>query len=225
MIGAGRGAVTPTVKPTLLAALLAVVAAPARAHEAPRSLPTSLGEHGGNVVASLDLAAAFPPELRKALSNGLTNVIMLHVALVPERGDPVALYGREVDVLYDVWDETWGVTVKDPLTPAGRSAVYREWPALLRFLSSVRAELGPAAGLRAGPWIVQTRVELNPVSQELLRRTREFIANPAATGRGGVPSRSVLGAMASYLLHAEDPGDDVHVFRSGPFTVHEAGRP
>jgi hypothetical protein len=63
---------------------------------------------------------------------------------------------------------------------------------------------------------VDARVEVNPISKEQLHRTREFIANPAAGTRAGGGSRSVLGAMASFLLREPDPGSSAHVFRSRP---------
>jgi hypothetical protein len=144
------------------------------------------------------------------------------VALLPAGGDDAAaLFGREIDVLYDVWEETYGVVVKDPGSPRGRRLVFPTFQAVRAFLTDARGiDLGPLSELGASTWIVQTRVELNPVSKELLEKTREFIANPSAGPRGG-PSRSVLGAMASYLLKSADPGADVHLFRSAPFTARE----
>ena len=209
-------------RPTL--ALLAVLAtAGADAHDAPRSLPISLAAERGRLVAAIDLTAAFPPDLRKQLSSGLTNVIALQAALLPEGGgDPAAIFGRTVDVLYDVWEERWAVTVKDPAAPQGRTRTFQRWEELRAFLREASGvDLGPVAELGDGRWVVQTRLELNPVSKELLDRTREFIANPAAAGRSGAPSRSVLGAMASYLLRSADPGSDVHLFRSAPFTARD----
>jgi hypothetical protein len=206
-----------------LAALAAALALAAGGAGAPRP-PYALEARSGRLVAQVDLAPAFPPDLKKQLSNGLTNVIALHVALLPERGgDPAALYGREIDVLYDVWDETYGVTVKDPANPRGRRRTFRAFEDLRAFLADASGvDLGPADALQGGgAWVLQTRVELNPVSKELLERTREFIANPTATVRGGTPSRSVLGAMASYLLRRADPGAVVRILRSAPFTARE----
>ena len=206
-----------------LSALVLLLAAGAAARDAPRPPPPALAAEDGRLVAIVELGAAFPSDLQKRLSNGLTNVITIHVALVPERGGPpLALYGREIDVLYDVWEERYDVTVKDPASPAGRSQVFPSYEALRAFL--VRAggvELGPLDQLGNGRWVTQTRLELNPVSRELLERTREFIANPGAGGRGGTPSRSVLGAFASYLLRSADAGTDVHQLRSRPFTARE----
>ena len=208
-------------RPALLALLALALAVPAQ--DLSRTPPRALEARAGRLVATVDLAPAFPPEIRKALSNGLTNVVVLYVALVPARGqEPAAFYGREVDVLFDVWDETYGITVKDPANPQGARRTFRRFDELRSFLSEAAAiDLGPLSELGDGFWIIQTRVELNPVSKELLQRTRQFIANPSS-GRG--PSRSILGAMASYLLRSTDPGAEVHVFRSAPFTAREVQR-
>jgi hypothetical protein len=208
---------------SLLAVALAALAPAALAHEVPSALPSAVEARGARLTVTLDLGPAFPPSLQKQLSNGLTNVIAIHVALMPERGqEPAALYGREVDVLYDVWEETYGVTVKDPASPRGRQRSFRRFDELSAFLAEARAiDLGPISELGSASWVVQTRIELNPVSKELLERTREFIANPSAAGRSGAPSRSVLGAMASYLLKGADPGADTHVFRTPPFSARE----
>jgi hypothetical protein len=204
--------------------LCALVGLGVLAHDAPSTLPWSAQVRSGRIVASVDLAPAYPATLQRLLSNGLTNVIALHVSLAPERGgDPVALQARTVDVLYDVWDETYGVTVRDAAHPSGRTRTFRRYDELRAFLSAAAdVDLGPIGELGDGRWVLVTRIEVNPVSRELLQRTREFIANPTASGRGGAPSRSVLGAMASYLLRTADPGD-VHQFRSAPFTARELG--
>jgi hypothetical protein len=218
---AGDGPAPAAPRALLLA--VGLVAAAALAHDAPRMLASSVEARGARIAATVDLAPAFPTTLQKQLSNGLTNVIAVHVTLVPEHGDePAAIYGREIDVLYDVWEETYGVVVKDPATPGGLRRTFRRFDELRAFLAEARGiDLGPLSELGNGAWVLQTRIELNPVSKELLDRTREFIANPSAAGRSGSPSRSVLGAMASYLLKGADPGADVHVFRSPPFTARE----
>lgn len=191
--------------------------------EPSQPLPAQLSARQGRLVVDLDLASAYSPDLQKQLSNGLTNVIALHVGLVPERGrEPVALYGREIDVLFDVWEESYGVVIRDPSSPRGRTRSFRSFPELRAFLNDLReVDLGPTAGLGSGTWVVETRLELNPVSKELLERTREFMANPASTGRGGSPSRSVLGTMASYLLERTGPGQQSLVHRTRSFTSRD----
>jgi hypothetical protein len=204
----------------LVAAALAAVAGNARAAQ---PLRATLSERGGRLVASLDLGAAFPPEIEKQLGNGLRNVVAIVASVVPEAGgDPVALGGRVVEVAYDVWEESYAVTVKDARTPAGRRAVLRDFAALRTFLATQDGlDLGPAGSVGAGRWVVQARVDLNPISKQDLERTREFISNPAGPGRPGGGSRSVLAAMASFLLREPAEGEEFHLFRSSPFTAAE----
>jgi hypothetical protein len=207
---------------TSRAAALASIAsmalcAPARAAAA-SPLEVVLVERDGRVLASMDLGAAFPPGTERELGNGLTNVVALWVSVSPAGGGPPALvYGRIVDILFDVWEEVYLVTVKDPRAPQGVRLAVPSIAELRTWLSHGRdLDLGPASLLPAGPFVVDARVEVNPISKEQLHRTREFIANPAAGTRGGGGSRSVLGAMASFLLREPDPGSSAHLFRSRP---------
>ncbi len=204
-----------------LAAVALATEASAAANAGP--LPVKLAADRGRLEASLDLSAAFTPSDERQLGNGLTNVVAVYVSVVPASGGmPALVYGRVVDILFDVWDETYAVTVKDPRTPRGTRVVLADFPALRAFLSDEKGlDLGPVAALPRAPFVVEARVEVNPVSKEKLQRTREFIANPASGTRSGGGSRSVLGAMASFLLREPDPGSNVHVFRSRAFLPGE----
>ncbi len=209
-----------TSRRTALAALaaLALAATPARA-ASPAPLPVQLAVRSGRLVATVDLSAAFPAALEHELGNGLTNLVAVYVAVLPSRGGgPALLYGRVIEILFDVWEERYAVTVKDPHVPQGVRLVLPDFAALRRFLSQEAGlDVGPSALLPGGGFFVEARVELNPVSKEQLQRTREFIANPAGGARGGGGSRSVLGAMASFLLREPAPGSDVVLFRSRAF--------
>ncbi|HEY6004146.1 MAG TPA: hypothetical protein VIV57_14820, partial [Anaeromyxobacter sp.] len=192
------------------------LATPAAA--APQPLPLQLAARSGRVVATVDLSAAFPPTLEREMGNGLTNVVAIYVTVVPagER-HPAMLYGRVVEILFDVWEETYAVTVKDAHFPQGVRFVLADFKALRSFLSQERdLDLGPVSLLPGDAFFVEARVEVNPVSKEQLQRTREFIANPAAGTRAQGGSRSMLGAMASFLLREPDAGTDVTLLRSGP---------
>jgi hypothetical protein len=208
----------------LLAVLAALVlAAAGGAAAAPAPLDVKLAGRGARLTANVNLAVAFPPALERQLGNGLTNVVALYVAVTPAGGrHPALLYGRVVEILFDVWEETYAVTVKDPYVPQGVRLVLPDFATLRTFLSDARdLDLGPVALLPRGTFVVEARVEVNPVSKEQLQRTREYIANPSGGARASGGSRSVLGAMASFLLREPDPGSDVHRFRSRPFRPGE----
>ena len=200
-----------------LAALALALATPAGAVTS-SPLSVRLAAREGRVLATVDLAAAFAPSVERELGNGLTNVVAVYLSVLPAGGGgPVLVYGRVVEILFDVWEEHYDVTVKDPRTPQGVRIVHADFRALRAFLSEEKElDLGPVALLPADAFVVEARVEVNPISKEQLHRTREFIANPAAGSRGGGASRSVLGAMASFLLREPAPGSDVHLFRSRP---------
>lgn len=210
----------------IAAALAALVlATPAALAAATSQLGVKLAAREGRVLASLDLAAAFSPAAERELGNGLTNVVAVYVSVRPsDGGSPALVYGRVIEILFDVWEETYAVTVKDPRAPQGLRRVLPDFKALRAFLSNEgELDLGPVALLPADPFVVEARVELNPVSKEQLHRTREFIANPAAGARATGGSRSVLGAMASFLLREPEPGSDVYLFRSRPLFRGELG--
>jgi len=203
-----------------LAALALAGAAPARA-AAP--LPVELSNVDGRLRVTADLGPAITPDALRELSNGLQNVLAIYVSVAPEGGGaPVAVYGRIVDVLWDVWEETFAVTIKDPRNPDGMHLVVPTQAGLRALLASGRdLDFGPVASLPPGPLVVQARVELNPVSREQLQRTREFIAS-AGPRAGG--ARSVLGAMASFLLREPPPDADVIILRSRSFVAAEVPR-
>jgi len=92
-------------------------------------------------LASLDVGNAFGGAADRELGNGLTNVVAIWVAVLPAGGAPPALvYGRIIDILFDVWEETYVVTVKDPRAPQGLRLVLRDARAL------------PAGAPRAPAW-------------------------------------------------------------------------
>ena len=170
-----------------------------------------------HAVATLDLSGFFGPGRQQEFGNGLTNLVEVYTSVLPAGGGaPSSIHGRIVEILYDVWEETYAVTVKDAEHPLGRRLMLPTFAALRSFLSEQRdVDLGPLSAL-PDEFVVEVRVEVNPVSKEQLQRTREYIA--AAAGSRSTGSRSVLGAVASFLLREPDAGSDVHVFRSSPFT-------
>jgi hypothetical protein len=217
-------AARPAARPLALAAALALLAAPAAgAAPQPEPLRASLAVAQGRLLVALDLESAFPPALERQLGNGLTNVVTVFAAVVPAGGGaPAALGGRVLEILYDVWDERYVVTIRDARLPRPVRRAAPDWPSLRRLLAEVAdLDLGPATALPEGRFRVEARVEVNPVSREMMQRTREYLAGPAAGSRPGGGTRSMLGVMAGYLLREPDAGDDAHLYRSRELTRGE----
>ncbi len=200
-----------------LALLLGSALAPRASAAAPAPLAIRLATVKDRAVATLDLSAVFGPGRQQEFGNGLTNLVEIYTSVVPVSGGAASsIHGRIIEILFDVWEETYAVTIKDPEHPSGRRLVLSSFAALRSFLSDQRdVDLGPVTAL-PDEFVVEVRVEVNPISREQLQRTREYIA--AAAGNRSTGSRSVLGAVASFLLREPDAGSDAHVFRSAPFT-------
>jgi hypothetical protein len=220
--------VTARAARAVAAAGLLALGAVALAHETTEELGCTVEASGeGHLLATLDLSPAFAPDFAQKARNGLNNVVVIFVEVAPsDGGEPPALYSREVDILFDVWDEVYNVTEKDFDHPRGQRRVFKDYASLYAFITDARGlDLVPLSELGAGPYELRTRVAVNPVSKEMLERTREFIANPGvARGPGMGGSRSVLGAMASYLLKDAEAGAEAHTFRSRPFKPREVSR-
>lgn len=200
----------------VLAATALLVAGAAQAPERP--FPGSVAVAQGRLQASLDLSDAFPSGMERTLRDGLTHVVTLHVSLVPDAGgSPLSAWAREVELLWDVWEERFDVGATDPEHPRGRRLRFRDFASLRAFLADARGlDLGPSAPLTGERWVVVARVELDPV-KELVERTRELVRGHGADG--GAPS--MLGAMASYLLGGAGGEGQARFFRSRPFVVRD----
>jgi hypothetical protein len=196
----------------------ALAAAPGRAAAPERAIAVRLSAVKARAMVSLDLSGLFDPGREREFGNGLTNVVVIYTSVVPARGgSPLSAHGRIIDILFDVWEETYAVVVNDPDYAAPRRLVLPTFEALRAFLADQRdVDIGPVDAL-PDQFALEVRVEVNPVSKEQLQKTREYIAASAAGTRAS-GSRSVLGAVASFLLREPDAGTDVHLFRSELFT-------
>jgi hypothetical protein len=205
-------------RPLALALALAAVAfLPSRAGAEP--LHVTLASRDGRVAATIDLSSALPPELPGRLGNGLRNVIAVFVTVVPEGSrEPSIGFARVIDVLFDVWEERWSVTVRDPQSPGGNRRMLTSEAELAQLLShAADGDLGPVASLPSTSFALHVRIDVNPVSPELLARTREYLAG--AAGRPGGSSRSVLGAVAGFLLREPEEDEGILFLSSRPLTA------
>lgn len=201
---------------SLAALALAVVPLTAAANP----LGVVLTSHADRVSAAVDLSPVLPPKLEEELGNGLRNVVAIFVAVVPvASGQASHGSARVVEVLYDVWEETWAVTTRDGANPDGRRQTLRSRAELGQLLArAADVELGPLAALPAGRFVLEVRIDVNPVSPELLERTREYLA--ASAGPAGA-SRSVLGTVAGFLLRGPEDDARIFLFRSRSLTAAE----
>jgi hypothetical protein len=188
-------------------AAVALLAAPSQA-AAPASreagpLRVDCWSRSGRLLAAVDLTAAIDTELERKLGNGLTSTVRLSLAAL-DASDSAAAAGaeRDFDVRFDVWTETYTVTIREQGALAwSRQAT--DWATVRRLLATPSPfDLGPVAGLPAR-FTVEARIELDPATGRQLERTREQLTHPAGGPTAG--GRSLMGTLAAVLLRPPPP--------------------
>jgi hypothetical protein len=121
-------------------------------------------------------SAAYPDTLRKDLTSGLTNRILIRVTLT--RGSEIVrTRAVEIAVRYDLWDEHFTVTVTlDGVETTTRTLRnIEEMQAFLRRLQLPR--LFATNGLeRQRPLTLTAEILLNPVDRERMDMIRKWVA-------------------------------------------------
>ncbi|MEL6185543.1 MAG: hypothetical protein AAFU79_13055, partial [Myxococcota bacterium] len=131
-------------------------------------------------------------------------------------GDVVGRGRRTCRLLYSLWDEQIYVQVED-LGGAPRDvATFDELPGALRACGVVEGLPVALAGALtlADGYRLRVRVVLNPVSEELVERSRRFISNPSGGAQGR--SDTVLGAVAHLFSREGGALGDTTDFEMGP---------
>jgi uncharacterized protein DUF4390 len=187
----------------------------ARAQEEPAPLHAQLGLSGNTVTASFDITGAFTEAFRKRLSGGLTSRVLIEIELEDASGSPIATEVRACQLRLDIWDDVFYVAVTDAERTRRKTFALTD--------ESVKAcgivDKTPIADatllVRQTGYRLNVRVALNPVSPEVLDRTREFMANPHGTE--GRP-RAFFGAVAKLFRSEASSGGERFVFQSQPLS-------
>jgi hypothetical protein len=215
--------------PTALVLLTALASGTTAATEL---TPFLKGQRLGIVIKAIELPATFP----KDLVSGLTNKLLIRVALV-SRSQVVDQKTAEVAVKYDLWGETFGVTltVNEARVASVTFTTVREVEAYLANmrLPSLFAQSAVPAGAS-----VTLRVEmlLNPIERERIETIRKWVAENSTytpsdlTGFGGDKrvGSSRSNAIFNRIFDEYAQGKDLaaawkEAVSSKPFNISEIG--
>lgn len=202
-----------------LAILASVFARPALgfAQDEPAPLELELKREDEQLLAHFDVTSAFTEDFRKRLSRGLTSRVFLEMALLDANQTTIVTTLRSCELRVDTWAEVVIVRIQDGARVKRRNIV---------LIDEALRECGRVEGLVVADMALLTRsfgyrlevtISLNPVSPELLERTREFTSNPKGTGSG---AKAFFGAVARLFRSGAGAGGESFLFRSPPF-----GRP
>jgi hypothetical protein len=145
-------------------------------------------------------SAAYPETLRKDLTSGLTNRILVRVTLA--RGNEVVRRRAvEIAVRYDLWDEHFvtTITLDGVETDARTLQNMEQMQAFLRRLQLPR--LFETEGLqRQRPFTLTAELLLNPVDRERMEMIRKWVAQNNI-GPGDLDGRNGGGDVAVAIFN------------------------
>ncbi len=190
----------------------------------------------GKLELSITFPEIFTKKLREKLSSGFTNRILIGVHLVSAKdGSTVAQGIAEYIIIYNIWDEYYGVrelwpeTASEPSSFEKFMAQYRVRDRTMVYrntyqLSNLTKLINICGSLRHLPlnWqsepqpdmklIAYVRVEINPISGERMGKVNEYLANPDG------PTREKTTFFAPTFVNWKNfQADAVVTYRSSDF--------
>lgn len=159
-------------------------------------LPVALELDGERVLANARLSEAFTDAFRRRIVGGLEGRVEIKTRLIDREGAVVGRGGRTCKLLYSLWDETLYVSIEDEGREGKTERMFTEIDPALELCGTLRGlpvALFGALALADG-YRLAAEVVLNPVSEELIERSRQFMSNPRGGARGG--PNAMLGAVA-----------------------------
>jgi hypothetical protein len=142
----------------------------------------------------------FSPPVRKKMTSGLPTRLLVHVALESEKGGtPAAYWARSAEIVYDLWEENFAITVAD-----AQSKRHTRVSSLEQAVDATgvlwRVPVADTGGLKPGLYRLRVLAEVNPVSEEMVRNIQRWIARPKG-GRGESEARSnFFGAFVGHFV-------------------------
>jgi hypothetical protein len=145
------------------------------------SLSDAMAEELSPFIKGADLGIAlkgvpYPSTLSKDLSSGLTNRILIRVALL-DQSQPIDQRAVEIAVKYDLWDETFAMSVAIDSTVV-ESHTYVSIEEVRAVLANTRLPgLFRVSEPRASHELaVKADVLLNPLDRERMEKIRKWVA-------------------------------------------------
>lgn len=188
----------------------------AQASDAP--LAVGVGRSGPRLTVTYDVTTAFTEAFRRRFLGGITSRVRIRTLFVDLGGDEIGRSERRCEMRFDVWDEVAFVQVTDDEDEQRRP--FRIVDRALRACGVLDAvEMLPARVLPDRGFRILSEVALNPVSEELLEKTREFMSNPSGSSGNRL---SFFGAIARLFRSDRSAQGESFLFRSAPLLTPEA---
>jgi hypothetical protein len=206
----------------VLASALGTGAAPARAADPAPPRMVGFGSKNGRLTVSVGLQDLFGAAERERLKSGFATRVLVRAALEEaSTGEPVAVAVQRAEIVYDIWDEKFGVRTSDGLGVERRAVAPTADEAIWRAAVLFELPLIDLDRLRPGAeYVLAVRGDLNPISEDLLIEVRRWLVQPARGQRRLGAGDSFFGSFVSIFVNPRIEDSERQVrFISQPFVL------
>ena len=206
----------------VLASALAAGPSPASAADPAPLRAVGFASKNGRLTVSVGLQDLFGEAERERLKSGFATRVLVRAALEEAAtGDPVAVAVQRAEIVYDIWDEKFGVRTSDGLGVERRAVAPTADEAIWRAAVLFEVPMVDLARLRPGAeYVLAVRGDLNPISEDLLIEVRRWLVQPARGQRRLGAGDSFFGSFVSIFVNPRIEDSERQVrFVSQPFVL------
>jgi len=160
----------------------------------------SLYKNKDNIFISLKVVYKNVNELKKKLSSGLSNKIVVSMKLKDKKsGKAIVEKSVIYEAVYDVWEEKYRLYSFEPLKTLVFETNSKD-EVFDRFLNITEIKLCDLKSLSPdGTYNLKISVLVNPVSKEIVEKIKEYLSDPEAVQKG-TPTRTIFGSFANAFI-------------------------
>jgi hypothetical protein len=206
----------------VLASALATGASPAWAADPAPVRAVGFASKNGRLTVSVGLQDLFGQAERERLKSGFATRVLVRAALEEAAtGEPVAVAVQRAEIVYDIWDEKFGVRASDGLGAERRAVAPSVDEAIWRAAVLFDLPIVDLTRLRPGvEYVLAVRGDLNPISEDLLIEVRRWLVQPARGQRRLGAGDSFFGSFVSIFVNPRIEDSERQVrFVSQPFVL------
>jgi hypothetical protein len=206
----------------VLASALAATPSPASAADPAPLRAVGFASKNGRLTVSVGLQDLFGAAERERLKSGFATRVLVRAALEETAtGEPVAVAVQRAEIVYDIWDEKFGVRTSDGLGVERRAVAPTADEAIWRAAVLFELPMVDMARLRPGAeYVLAVRGDLNPISEDLLIEVRRWLVQPARGQRRLGAGDSFFGSFVSIFVNPRIEDSERQVrFVSQPFVL------
>jgi hypothetical protein len=187
---------------TALIVALAIGLMPLISHSKPPKRKVGVDAASNAVRATVSYRDVFNKKVREKLTSGLPTRVLVQVALESKKkGKPVAYWARAIEIVYDLWEEDYVITVED--SRGKRRTRVKTLSEAVNVAGILwRTKIASQQGIKPGLYRLRFVAEVNPVSKEMVDNIRRWLSKPSGA-RGSEARTNFFGSFVGAFVDRE----------------------